>query len=101
VKIAAGTPAFPKDIEVLVTDQLTPSQKRFNVKKPMHLCTPVDKNGEGIVNPDASLVCYQVKPTKGQPRHVAQTVFIDNQFSAETVRTLKESELCVPSQITP
>src|SRR5262249_2457435 len=101
VKVTSGTPKFPKGVQALLTDHWTLSQKRFDVRKVKHLCNPVDKNSEGVKTADAHLVCYQVKASKGQPKAARQTVFVNNQFSPETVTTLKESELCVPSVKTP
>jgi hypothetical protein len=68
------------------------------VKKPKHLCLPVDKNGEGIDDPSTLLVCYKAKPARGQPKHAKRTgVTTVNQFGSEQLDTVKEDELCVPS----
>ena len=96
-----GTPKFPKGVQATVGDQFNAPPKLFNVRKPKHLCNPVSKNGETMKNPDAHLVCYQVKGAKGQPKHTRRNVFLHNQFDAETGTTVKESELCVPSVSTP
>jgi len=32
-----------------------------DIKRPLHLCAPVDKNGEGLLNPITHLMCYQVR----------------------------------------
>jgi hypothetical protein len=98
VKVTAGTPKFPKGVTASVTDQFTSPPKVFNVRKPKHLCNPVDKNGEGIKNASAHLVCYQVKGASGQPKHSRRSVFTNNQFGPGAMVTIKESELCVPSQ---
>jgi hypothetical protein len=96
-KTTPGTPKFPKTT-VQIADQFTSPAKSIVLKKIKHLCTPVDKNGEGIKNPDAHLVCYQAKTAKGQPKHVRQTgVNTANQFGSLVVGTSKESEFCVPS----
>jgi len=63
-----------------------------DVKKPLRLCVPVDKDGEGILDNAARLMCYQIKPG---PR-VNQTVFIDNQFGAASLNVRRARELCVP-----
>jgi len=63
-----------------------------DVKKPLRLCLPVDKDGEGIVDQAARLMCYQLKPG---PR-VNQEVFIDNQFGAGSLEVRRARELCVP-----
>jgi len=55
-------------------------------------CTPVNKNGEGITNPDNHLTCYRVKGFKPKRK-----VKVENQFGEQTFK-LDESELlCVPS----
>jgi hypothetical protein len=55
---------FPKDLQAQVADQFTDPAKLFDLKKPSRLCTPVDKNLEGIKDPVTHLMCYQVKPVK-------------------------------------
>ncbi len=58
----------------------------------------MDKNGEGIQNEAAHLMCYQAKPAKGQPPHQRRTgIHVNNQFGQEQLDTIKEEELCVPS----
>ncbi len=87
---------FPKGIQVTVEDQF--EDKLFDVKKPTRLCTPVDKNGEGIINPDAHLMCYKVKPAEDEPKHIkVEGIHTNNQFGPLQVDTKKEAELCVPS----
>src|SRR4029077_5017353 len=101
VKVTPGTPRFPKGVQALVTDQFIGNTgKRFDLRKPKHFCNPVDKNGEGEKNPNALLVCYQAKPSRGQPKAVRTSVFVNNQFGPESMTTIKASELCVPS-VTP
>jgi hypothetical protein len=102
VKVTPGTPRLPRGIQVNVTDQFTSPAKIFDLKKPRHLCNPVDKNGEGIKNPNAHLFCYLAKGARGQPRHVRRTgVNTNNQFGPLVISTIKESELCIPSLKTP
>jgi len=63
------------------------------VKKAKIICAPVDKNGEGILNPEAHLVCYKLE--KGlKPK---QEVTIENQFGNQVLRVDKARLLCVPS----
>ena len=98
VKVTKGAPKFPKGIQATVGDQFTDPPKVFDLKKPAHLCTPVNKEGEGIKNPDAHLTCYQVKPAKEQPKHQQRLgIFVNNQFGPGQVDTSREEELCVPS----
>lgn len=55
---------FPTDVRVTAVDQFNELQA-YRPKKLTRLCMPVDKNGEGIKNPEASLLCYQIKPLEG------------------------------------
>ena len=81
-----------------VTDQFRTTPGVFDVKKPRHLCTPVSKNGEPVHNPDAHLVCYVARPARGQAKHVPRApVYVHDQFGPQTLATVKEDELCIPS----
>jgi len=77
----------------------------------------VNKNGEGIKNEAAHLMCYQAKPASGEPKHEKVLgIHVNNlsaclpervrsqsgnaqagQFGSEQVDTIKEDELCVPA----
>jgi hypothetical protein len=97
VKTTPGTPRFTVQT-VTVGDQFNNPPKIFVLKKIKHLCTPVDKNGEGTKNADGHLACYQAKGASGQPKHVRRLgVNINNQFGPLVLGTVKESELCIPS----
>jgi hypothetical protein len=96
VKVAKGSP-FQGISQVSVVDQFE-QPKLFDLKKPTRLCSAVDKNGEGVVDPSALLLCYQAKPGPGQPKHVKRTgLHVAHQFGVELLDTVKEEELCVPS----
>jgi hypothetical protein len=96
VKVAKGSP-FQAISQVSVVDQFE-QPKLFDLKKPTRLCSAVDKNGEGLVDPAALLLCYQAKPGPGQPKHVKRTgLHVAHQFGVELLDTVKEEELCVPS----
>lgn len=91
---------FAKGLQATVTDQFTQS-KLFDLQKPMRLCTPVNKNNEGYKHPENHLMCYQVKVAKGQAAHSKQVnVAVSNQFGTVLLDTVKEEELCVPSEKT-
>ncbi len=64
-----------------------------DVKRATHLCTPVDKNGEGIVDPMKHLVCYQVRAAAQSPLRVSTK----NQFEDDTFDIFGVRELCVPA----
>jgi hypothetical protein len=63
------------------------------VKEPKLLCNPVDKNGEGIPNPSAHLVCYEIEEPRFQPRDVS----VNNQFGQAPLKVKAPELLCVPS----
>ena len=87
---------FPKGIQVDVVDEFN-QHKLYDIKKPKRLCNPVDMNGEGIINPDAHLMCYKVKPAEDEPKHIkVEGIHTNNQFGPLQVDTKKEAELCVP-----
>ena len=64
-----------------------------DVKRPLHLCTPVDKNGEGVVDSVRHLMCYQVRAVPQAPTTVSTT----NQFESDTFKIFGIRELCVPA----
>jgi hypothetical protein len=60
----------------------------------------VDKNGEGIPRQGDALVCYEAKPAKGQPKHAKRGgVHVNHQFGPAQLDTVKEEELCLPSNV--
>ncbi len=96
VKVSEGS-EFPEGIKVEVVDQFN-QPKQFDVKKPNRLCNPVDKNDEDIINPEAYLMCYEVKPAEGEPKHIkVDGINTNNQFGPLQLDTKKEAELCVLS----
>jgi YVTN family beta-propeller protein len=101
VKVTPGTPKFPKGIQASVVDQF--QTRVYDVGKPRRLCVPVDKNGEGLVNEAAHLMCYKVKPASGEPKHtrVIGQIHTENQFGALRLDTVKEEVLCVPAEKIP
>ena len=70
----------------------------YDLLRVSRLCTAVDKRGEGVIDPNANLLCYQLRPTKGIPTfHGPFPVFIDNQFGPDELRLQHARELRVPS----
>ncbi len=101
VKVTPRTPKFPKGLQASLVDQFD-QPKLYNIKKPTRLCTPVlDKEhppGTHTLakNPDLHLMCYKVKPATA---HTPLTgIHTNNQFGPEVLDTIKEEELCVPSE---
>jgi hypothetical protein len=102
VKSAKGSPRPPKGLELLIEDQFETPAKRYVLKKARLLCNPVDTNGQGIKNPDGHLMCYQVKPAKGEPKHEKRKgISTADRFVVHQIDTKKEELLCVPSLKNP
>ncbi len=81
------------DIIVSLEDQFG-LEPGVMVGKPELFCNPVDKDGEGIIDPTAHLTCYKIHDRdKGSKREV----LIDNQFGEQTLKVKKPELLCVPS----
>jgi len=80
------------DLFVSLEDQFG-SDPDVRVKKAKTICVPVDKNGEGINNPDLHLVCYKVK-SELKPK---KDVLVTNQFGEQILEVKKPDLLCVPS----
>jgi hypothetical protein len=55
-------------------------------------CTPADTNGRGVINPDNTMSCYDVKETR-----LSQEVVVQNRFGEHTIILKKPELLCVPS----
>jgi hypothetical protein len=90
--VTKGTAGLPKGTTVTVAD-LFSTTRTLVLKKPKHVCTPVDREGDGIKNADGHLVCYQGKPAKGQPKHTPQTgLHVTNPQSELVASTVKEAE---------
>ena len=75
------------------TDQFGSAFTR--VVRPLRLCNPADKNGEGIDDPASHLMCYQAND-EGifDRRHVKVT----NQFGEMTLSVIRPESLCLPAE---
>src|SRR5207245_2522469 len=95
-----GTPRFIPVTDFSLVDEFEPLT--VDVIKPRHLCTPANKNGEGIADPATHLKDYQLKPVIGSPKHVPQTnLRIVNQLGTVTLNTVKPATLLVPAAEDP
>ncbi len=95
VKVAEGEPKLAP-FEVDLSDQFGETAKI--VKKTNLVCNPVDKNGEGVLNPEVHLTCYVVKDAEGEPEFERRLVSVDNQFGEDQMLEVKKPKiLCVPS----
>lgn len=71
-----------------------------DIKKQLRLCVGADKNGEGILDPNSTLMCYQDRIMPGTPPpNLPAQVFTENQFGPDVYSVYGARELCVPSTI--
>jgi hypothetical protein len=72
----------------------------LDLVRPLRICTAADKNGEGVLDPGANLLCYKVKTVSSSPPGAPGLVFIDNQFGPDSFEIFRRTELCVPATLT-
>ncbi len=60
------------------------------------VCNPVDKNGEGIPDPDAHLACFKIFGDPSQPFQQV-SVGVEDQFGDRTIELVKPRLLCAPA----
>ncbi len=95
-KITKGEEKFVKFGPVVLTDQF--GNAGYDIKKPLALGVPGDKNGEGILDPVVHLTEYQVKAAKGEPRFVKREgIRIVNQCNDLVLEVKKPTSLMVPT----
>jgi len=92
-KVSHTSPAFARQ-NVATTDQWVSTTT--SVLKPTAFCNAVNKNNEGIMDPDAHLACYKMKDPG---RLVPRSVVVDDQFGEETREAVAARTLCVPSTL--
>ncbi len=97
VKPTRGTPKFPKGVQVNVSDAF--EDRLYDLKRPLRLCVPVDRDGIAIVNPGDHLLCYKAKRAKGEAKHAAikGQLHTSDAWGAERLDTIVEDALCVPA----
>jgi hypothetical protein len=72
----------------------------LDIKRPVRLCLPADKNGEGISRPERALVCYQTRSAASRPIfREPDPVFTSNQFGPDRFDVFGPRELCVPATV--
>jgi hypothetical protein len=71
------------------------ASNEVKIVKPLFLCNPVDKNGEGIPAPEVHLLCYEVEQAK--PDTSTYSVIVGNQVEENRYAVRKPHVLCVPS----
>jgi CSLREA domain-containing protein len=98
-KTTRGTPRFAGIVGVDLVDAFESGQ--FDLKKTANLCTPADKNGEGITDSTTHLKAYKLALTATeppQPRHLRRLgLAVSNQLGLLTLDTTKAVGLLVPA----
>jgi hypothetical protein len=77
---------------VNLTDQF--GSATVTVRKPLRFCNPVDKNGGGVNDPTAHLLCYKLDKSPFTQREV----LVRNQFGDQTLKVKSAESLCVPAE---
>jgi hypothetical protein len=86
-------PKFVKLGAVETDDQIILDEK-VDVKKLKFVCSPVDKNGEGVNSPSQHLACYLIKAANlpSQP-----SVDVETQFQTSRFQLKKGKLICLPA----
>ena len=77
-----------------VADQFR--KNKVKIVRPLFLCNPVDKNGEGIPAPEVHLLCYETVPA--DPDKETYSVAVGNQVEDNRYTVRNPHILCVPSK---
>lgn len=76
--------------------------RRFRLGRIKSLCVAADKNGEGMKNPAARLLCFRARALRHQERHRKRSgLWGTDQFGTERLDTGRSVDLCVPSTEVP
>ncbi len=96
---AVGSAGKTRVDDVVVADQF--GTMTVDVKRPSRLCVAADKRGEGVLDPNGALMCYEVRAASGTApfRGPSGPVYIQNQFGPDTLLVTRPTELCVPSTV--
>jgi hypothetical protein len=68
-----------------------------SLRRPVRLCIATDKNGEGVLDPAAHLMCYEAKAAPGIDG--TDVVWFANQLEASVTAVKRATEICVPSTV--
>jgi hypothetical protein len=97
VEPSGGVPSFDP-FEVSLSDFFGDATRR--VGDPTKLCAPVDVDGQGVINSDAHLACYEVEDLDRRLRRQRTRVLVSNLFGEEQRMTVRGAKtVCVPSDV--
>jgi hypothetical protein len=77
-------------LEISLEDQW--GERDVTVLSPFELCNPVDKDGEGIGDPDSHLLCYKIRA-----RATREIATDTDQFGTEKLQVNRPMTLCQPA----
>jgi hypothetical protein len=98
VRITKKTAKVPRDQQLVVQDSLASLVRRFQVKQPTRLCLAADETPDTVKNQNGHLLCYPVKPVKGQPKNAKQPgIYLSNDLVFTRLDAVRPSELCIPA----
>jgi hypothetical protein len=69
-----------------------------SVLRPISLCNPVDKNGEGIHDATAHLECFATGDPAGATPFARRDLHVTNQLGSEDIAAFAPYGLCVPTE---
>ena len=96
---AKGTKGAVKFRSRASRSRISSGTMTVELKKPAHLCIPVDKNDEtpGAGNHAGHLLCYRQRSRRASRKFAKlDTVYTANQFGAEILAVTKPCEVCAP-----
>jgi hypothetical protein len=99
VKQSRGTPRLPRGLSISIADQFTPDASReYDIRRARQLCVPTQVAQEGIKHSTEGLMCYRVHRARTSPKpEAARGLHLRDAFGAQTVDTVREDVLCLPS----
>ena len=77
---------------VRLSDQF--GEETVVVVRPVSLCAPADKNGQGVRDRRAHLTCYEIKPLRP---FAPRAVTVKNQLGRQAMTVVRPASLCVPA----
>jgi len=100
VRPTKGQPPLPRTI-VTARDEL--EDRFYDVFQPRRLCFPVDRDGNGIVDPTQLITCYRLRRAALQPAHekIVGQIRTADDLGDLRLDTKKEKDLCVPATLVP
>jgi hypothetical protein len=105
IKANPPFPSFVSRTGDVVVDEFSTAQAedlhKLDLQKPISVCNPADKNGEGVNDPVTRLEGYQAVATRARPPqpkpYTGALTHVTNQFGELVLRIGKEDRLLVPS----